>query len=558
LTQDPVAVVDENTSEGSRLTLKDRAWLMAKKLMTDYHFVTLSDTEEMLYYADGVYKPGAEGIIKRTIQEGAKDDIDKAAISKHLVEETIAHIQRSTLTDRNIFGGHSEHLVLENCRLNLDTMEVESHSSDLYFLNKQPVRYEPTSSCPKFTKFLSEVVHPEDKAVVQEIFGSCLTSHYRTQKAILLVGEGDNGKSTLLKVLENILGSENISAVSLQELEINRFAKADLYGKLANIYADLPNSALKCAGQFKMLTGGDPIRGERKFRDSFHFNNYAKLIFSCNQVPEVYEDTNAFFRRWIIINFPNNFEGKKADKDLLTKLTTPEELSGILNWAIEGYRRLRDNGWRFSNSRSTAELRVDYIRRSSPIRAFLLDCTEFSPQARTVKKELFQSFVRYCMKNKLSAVTSDTLFKNLPLYLDRELQSSREDVNNDGKRETCFIGLRVRPEQDWGQILEETEPEEPEEKIEEKLQKTLDSPDSHVIVTPVSPVIGSNYLSSHEDWYRAICGLRLREVDDYGNYLTGNGVARQEAASFVTHLQKSGKFQRAPDGFLELVSGGQA
>jgi putative DNA primase/helicase len=110
-----------------------------------------------------------------------------------------------------------------------------------------------------------------------------------------------------------------------------------LYGKLANIYADLPAIALKETGIFKMLTGGDTISGEHKFKPRFYFKNYAKLIFSCNQIPQTPDDSDAFYRRWIIVNFPHQFldadqntdKNLVADKNLLAKLTTTSELRHI-------------------------------------------------------------------------------------------------------------------------------------------------------------------------------------------------------------------------------------
>jgi phage/plasmid-associated DNA primase len=193
---------------------------------------------------------------------------------------------------------------------------------------------------------------------------------------------------------------------------------------------------------------------------SFIFVNHAKLTFSCNEVPEVYEDTVAFFRRWIIIQFPNTFDGAKADKDLLKKLTTPDELSGILNFALEGLTRLRSNGWTFSNSRSTEEVRQDYIRRSSPIKAFQMDCLVRKADGVISKKALYQAFLDYCKKMKLAAVTSTTFFKNLPMYFaGNPLQESREDVEGKG-RVYCLRGLVVRQQENWGKPLTKAEGDE--------------------------------------------------------------------------------------------------
>ncbi|MGD0145942.1 MAG: phage/plasmid primase, P4 family [Nitrososphaerales archaeon] len=435
---------------------------IAEKLMAENHFATLNGTDEVLVYREGVYEEGGEAYIKQLIQRNIQPSSE---VTKHLVVETIGHVQRSTLVKREIFFEPSPYLVLRNGLLSTESEHLEPHTPDFYSLSRLPISFIPGQDCPKFRKFLGEVLYAEDIPVVQEWMGYCLCRGYPAQVAILFVGEGNNGKSTLIFVIQSLLGRENISAVSLHELELNRFAKADLFGKLANLYADLSDSAIQSVGTFKMLTGGDPIRGEKKFQNSFTFINGAKLTFSCNVVPEVYEDTTAFFRRWIIIQFPNSFNGDKADKNLLEKLTTPEELSGVLNFALEGLYRLRANGWTFSNSRSTADVRQDYIRRSSPMKAFLMDCTSLKSDGVTAKRDLFQAFVDYCQKMKLATVTSDTFYKNLPLYFaGHPLQESREDVDGKGRRVNCFRGIKLRPEADWGTPV----PEEPEEGLKER------------------------------------------------------------------------------------------
>jgi putative DNA primase/helicase len=261
------------------------------------------------------------------------------------------------------------------------------------------------------------------------------------------VGDGQNGKSTLINLLKALLGIENISSRGLQELELNRFAKASLYGKLANLHADLPDQALRSVGTFKILTGRDPITGEHKFQNGFTFVNYAKLVFSCNKIPEVFEDTTAFFRRLIILTFPNFFPPDKADQNLLSKLTTSEELSGFLNWAIEGLKRLQARGWNFSYSKSTAEVREEYIRKSSPIRAFLLDCTEVQSDGFVSKKDLYVAFTEYCRLKKLPAVTDQTFFKNLPQFA--SVTEARPEI--DRKQVRGYYGLRLRPKEEWGQ-----------------------------------------------------------------------------------------------------------
>jgi putative DNA primase/helicase len=159
----------------------------------------------------------------------------------------------------------------------------------------------------------------------------------------VFTGEGNNGKSVWSTLIQEILGSENYANQSIQDLSSDKNARAELFGKLANIYADLPAEVIKETGTIKMLTGGDEITAEKKYKDPFTFKNKAKLIFSANQLPPVTDYNEAFFDRVHIVNCPNRFDGDNADPFLLEKLTTEEAKSAWLNHAIKGAKRLLDN-----------------------------------------------------------------------------------------------------------------------------------------------------------------------------------------------------------------------
>jgi len=239
------------------------------------------------------------------------------------------------------------------------------------FLSGLPVEYDPDADCPTFLNFLKQILPDErDRLTIQEIFGSFL---YRVpvDRAFFFFGEGANGKSTLIKVMRAFLGAENIATRSLQEIIQGRFSKIDLYQKLANLYYDMPATALTSTGDFKALTSGDPMTADRKFKDAIQFENYAKMVFSGNAIPPARDETDAFFRRWVIISFPVQFlpadavnrmiaNGEFSDKTmkniriavpqdkLLAEMTSPRELSGVLNWALEGLKRLIARGFSFS------------------------------------------------------------------------------------------------------------------------------------------------------------------------------------------------------------------
>jgi hypothetical protein len=157
-------------------------------------------------------------------------------------------------------------------------------------------------------------------------------------------------------------------------------------------------------------------------------------------VPEAYDDSDAFFRRWLIIVFPNQFINEKADPYILQKLTTPEELSGLLNLVLPALKRLLEKG-QFSYSKTTEEIREDYIRKSSPIAAFVMDCLEVDSDAFIIKQDLYNAFAAYCRERKIPCVTKDTFFKNLPQHI--PVIDHRPKIN--GIRVVTFKGIRYSP-----------------------------------------------------------------------------------------------------------------
>ncbi|MGC9086691.1 MAG: DNA primase family protein [Thermoproteota archaeon] len=384
--------------------------LLAEELMQEYRFITMRDNEEVYVWKDGYYRPHAETLIKEECKKRLGEEYRRNRVS-----EVIDYIKASTFTERR---EESPNLIpLKNGVLDIDTMELKPHSPEYMFFNTLPVEYNPNAKCPNIERFLSEVTSSEEDATVLiEFIGFCLYRKYFIAKALLLVGEGSNGKSTFLNLVRAFLGHENVSGRSLQDLEENRFAKADLHHKLANVYADLPDKALWQTGILKMLTGQDLISAERKFQHSFTFENYAKLLFSANKVPETYDESEAFFRRWLIVNFPKQFVGEEADPNILEKLTTPDELSGLLNLALAALKRLLERG-EFSYSKTTEEIKKDYMRKSSPVAAFAIDSLEVDANAFIIKKELYSCFTEYCKEKNLPIISQDTFFKKLPAYV---------------------------------------------------------------------------------------------------------------------------------------------
>ena len=423
--------------EGEKLP--EFASKVAKALLELFRIATLEETDDILFYSKGVYRPKAESLLTKQIESIVPSD----AITTDLVKEVLGHVRRMTYVSRERFNSDPNILNLKNGLLDLRTFELKKHTPKFLSTIQLPVNYDPNARSELWKKVVSEDLYPEDVPLLQEAFGYVLYSENVAQKMFIFLGEGANGKSLVLHVLEALIGKDHVANVSPQDLENNRFAVSQLFGKLVNIYPDLPSFALQSTGKLKALVSGDSLTIEEKFKKGFSFRNRAKFFFSANVLPKVSDNTRAFYRRIVIINFPKTFDENTADPTLPEKLTSEKELSGILNWALEGLKRLMQNGFRFSYNKSVEEIEELYTRASDPVKAFLEEETVEDPNAWIVKQDLYQAYVDYVKQHKLSSPLSQTtFFRNLLKY--KKLATEQKTVK--GERKRVFVGIRLKTE----------------------------------------------------------------------------------------------------------------
>jgi len=276
------------------------------------------------------------------------------------------------------------------------------------------VRYAPGSACPRFMRFLTESLGEAEIPLVQEMLGYFLIPVNKAQKSFVIVGEPGAGKSKLLLTLNEILlGQQNVSNIPWQGLN-ERFKTAELFGKLANIFADLPTKNIDDNGIFKALVGEDFLTAERKNKDPFTFQPYARLLFSCNAIPRNYGDkSEGFYRRLIIIRFSQPVPEEQRDAELLDKFAA--EADGIFLFAVEGLRRLIGNKYRFSETEATRAEVQRYRVDSNSVLSFVEDCCKLAPDAETERGELFNHYREYCRNAGLSPVSQKTFNKDFEI-----------------------------------------------------------------------------------------------------------------------------------------------
>jgi P4 family phage/plasmid primase-like protien len=366
-------------------------------------------------------------------------------VNNKLVSDILGNVKRRTYTDRELFN--NRHVInVKNGLLDLDTLQLQPHTPDYLSTAQLDVFYNPDAKAPKITKFFKEVAQSGDVALIEEIIGWLLWPDYHIHKAIMLVGPGRNGKGTLLRLITAFMGRKSISNVTLQDLVSDTFAKSDLYGKLANIGGDLPSKDLSDTSAFRNLTGGDDNRAQEKYRPAFSFRNKAKMLFSANVLPRSQDDTYAFYVRWILIEFLNRFvlDDGTADPDLDEKLQTPEEMSGLLNIALEGLKRLKANGWKFSYTKTAEDVEVMYKRNANPVFAFLMDECEAGCATDYIEKSVFfDKFNSYVKAHSLRPMSTTKFGELLKDQTEIPVSNFRPWVER-GDRPHCWAGVKFK------------------------------------------------------------------------------------------------------------------
>lgn len=252
---------------------------------------------------------------------------------------------------------------------------------------------------------------PEDLEMLLQFAGLCLTRDCRQQKFMILNGDGGTGKSVVIRMIETMIGTENISNISLSQLT-QRFAPFGLLGKLLNSCADLEISALEDTSVVKKVLGEDTLRGEAKGKDSFSFRSFAKLIFSTNQLPVVKgEQSNGFYRRLLILTM--NRVPLKKESDFFDRLSA--EVDDFILLSVQALERLYKTGQIIESPGS-----VEAVKRlrcdSDTVEAFLTECVEKVPDStenRIKKSDLYRSYEEFCRDMERQSLTKSNFYRSM-------------------------------------------------------------------------------------------------------------------------------------------------
>lgn len=441
----PEVPVEEEEVEEEEEVVELSTDNIASEILCNHYFAK-DNGDKMYHYSDGVYKAGGE----KKIRELVKDQLIKWGLSnkwtKHRSNEVIEYIKVDVpqLWERPPL----DVINLKNGLLNLETMFLRPHAPDYLSTTQLPVAYDP-EAVPTYWNQFCESTFPTDAyeaGVHWQIAAWLITPYTSLSKALLLYGDGGNGKSCFIRGLTALIGNSNITRMPLQTLETQRFAPARLRGKLANICPDLPNKHLEQTSIFKQLTGDDGyIAGEYKYGDHFEFEPFARLVFSANQLPRSSDRSDGFYRRWLIIPFNRVFKGQAAQNssEINKHLSRPQELSGVLNMALKYLRQVHAEG--ITETPSIAGTLTAFRQKTDPFEVWLDQETIMEPNAKVSIDELVKVYNITARHNGWEILTN-ALFGHL-LRDHRPNVSKKQRKWNDIPKTWVYIGIGLKHEQ---------------------------------------------------------------------------------------------------------------
>lgn len=370
-------------------------------LINEHHICKV--TNVLHIYKDGVYSDKQEDIEEAMIRH-------IPALKRMQRQETIAYLQ---LKAKHKNFASTKYVVVKNGVFNLETWQLEDFTPEIITRNKIPIAYVPGAYYEVTDKTFNKIAVNDKKirAILEEILGYILFRRNEFAATFILTGDGSNGKSSYLKIIRKLIGSDNASSLDLNELD-QRFKTAELFGKLANIGDDIGKGYIKESSIFKKLSTGETLNVERKGKDPFDFTNYAKLIFSANEMPRINDFSDGLGRRLQIVPFKAKFTPNDDDYDpfITDKLLSDESMQYVLNLALKSLKRLLVEK-KFTTSKAVEDELIKYQEENNPIISFVNN--EDVELERAVVGDVYLQYKVYCAENGFQCVSNVNFSKQV-------------------------------------------------------------------------------------------------------------------------------------------------
>jgi len=370
-----------------------------REILAHYPHLRKNEVGIVYNYVDGVYKPISDQDVSGIILNGLYEDMLWGYRTTKSVKDKVACLI-AIIPDLVITDDKGYIANVKNGLLDIYTRELKPHSPTFVSLIQYPVAYDPQAKCPVWESCMDAWMDGEEKEekklMLQQFCGYILSSSMLYDKALFLVGDGGNGKSTFVDTISMIIGRDSTSHIDLESL-YSTFGMHGLIGKRLNVIEEVHGNYYQ-SNKLKKLISGEKVTIDIKYKPQFSFRPQAKFMFAVNIMPRVDDTSTATERRICAVVFGNNFRDNpntqlRSDGGLLA-----QELSGILNWMLEGARLLKEKK-NFIVTQEQINLLSEYRQENSSVEGFIGECLEFGEGQTISARELYTEYKHYCEKD---------------------------------------------------------------------------------------------------------------------------------------------------------------
>lgn len=368
----------------------------AQFLKSEYNIIRIDN--QLHIYEDGIYKGGYRQIENKMIKHLPQLNKAKRA-------EVLAYLELLCREENDMSG--AEYIAFRNGVYNINTGELLPFTPDIIILNKIDWNYNSEAYDANVDKMFDRLACGDQavRALLCEAVGYCFYRRNELRKAFILTGEKQNGKSTYLKLINFLLGRDNVTSLDLAELG-QRFKPAELFGKLANIGDDIGDDFISNPAIFKKVVSGDPVNVERKGENPFDLKNYSKFLFSANNIPRIKDKSGAVISRLVIIPFNARFTKDDPDFDpyIIYKLTTENAMEYLINIGLEGLKRVL-RAYSFTESESVEKALAEYEENNNPVLLFFKELSVTDILNKSTR-DVYSRYRLFCAENNFNAMSN--------------------------------------------------------------------------------------------------------------------------------------------------------
>ena len=255
------------------------------------------------------------------------------------------------------------------------TVELRPHRPESHLRHCLDVAYDPDARCPEYDRAVREIFSRSDdpEALVRhwnELMGYMIQPSRNIPLIVILLGGGDNGKTVLIRTVIRLLGHQLVHAQRVDDLDKHRFAIGSLFGKYLFVDDDVRAGARLPDGMLKTISEAKEVTGELKYQPSFNFVVRTVPVLLCNNIPSLADLSHGMLRRLMVIPFDRRFTDEDRDPDLFERIWA-QELPGVLNRALRGYRRLLERGSKFKRPAPIGLATKAWLQQANPLPAFI-------------------------------------------------------------------------------------------------------------------------------------------------------------------------------------------